>query len=107
MSSDSRLKFVSRPGPERGHFDKTWLQTYHTFSFEKFQDNRHSDWGPLRVLNEDFIQKGKGFGEHAHEEFEIWTYMIKGEITHRDSLGHTEVLQAGDVQCEHYHIFVQ
>lgn len=100
MSSDSRLRFTLRPGPERGHSDQGWLQTYHTFAFDKHQDSKHIEWGALRVLNEDFIQRGRGFGEHEHEEFEIWTYMIKGEITHKDSLGHVEVLRAGDIQCE-------
>jgi hypothetical protein len=69
-------------------------------SFEEHVDNRNTEWGPLRVLNEDFVAKGKGFGEHEHEEFEIWTYIVKGELTHRDNHGHTEVLQAGDVQCQ-------
>lgn len=87
-----------RKALERGHFDFGWLDTRHTFSFGEYQDPRHMGFRSLRVINEDVIQPGKGFGTHGHRDMEIITYVITGEVQHRDSEGHSQVLSAGRFQ---------
>ncbi|TCD67378.1 hypothetical protein EIP91_012413 [Steccherinum ochraceum] len=94
----SSFKIVSRRSEERGNADHEWLKTFHTFSFAMYQDNEHSHFGHLRVLNEDRVQPHTGFGTHGHREFEIFSYVVKGELEHRDSMGNVEVLKRGDVQ---------
>lgn len=74
-----------RRAAERGHFDHGWLDTYHTFSFGDYQDNAHMDFRTLRVLNDDVVQPGGGFGMHPHRDMEIITYVVSGELAHRDS----------------------
>jgi redox-sensitive bicupin YhaK (pirin superfamily) len=88
----------SRKSDERGHFDHGWLQTYHTFSFSRYYDPRHVSFRSLRVMNEDWIAPGKGFGTHGHEDMEIVTYVLEGALAHRDSLGSGDVLRPGELQ---------
>lgn len=87
-----------RKSAERGHFDHGWLHTYHTFSFADYYDPAHRQFRALRVMNEDRIAPGQGFGMHGHRDMEIVTLVLAGELAHRDSLGHTEVLRPGELQ---------
>ncbi|GJE93241.1 pirin domain-containing protein [Phanerochaete sordida] len=92
------VKFVQRPSTARGHADHDWLKTFHTFSFAMYQDDEHSQFGPLRVINEDRVAAHTGFGAHGHREFEIFSYIVAGELEHGDSMGNREVLKRGDLQ---------
>ncbi|KAG5642104.1 hypothetical protein DXG03_003603 [Asterophora parasitica] len=94
----SSLKFVPRRSEERGNADHGWLKTFHTFSFAMYQDHKHEQYGPLRVINEDRVAPRTGFGTHSHREFEIFSYVVAGELEHKDSMGNTEVLKRGDLQ---------
>jgi quercetin 2,3-dioxygenase len=87
-----------RKSDERGHFDHGWLQTYHTFSFSRYYDPRNMNFRSLRVMNEDWIAPGQGFGTHDHDNMEIVTYVLEGEVAHRDSLGSGDVLRPGEFQ---------
>lgn len=87
-----------RPSSARGHFDHGWLDTYHTFSFSRYYDPRFMGFRDLRVINEDVVAPGRGFGQHPHDNMEIVTYVLSGELAHRDTLGHTETLRHGEVQ---------
>jgi redox-sensitive bicupin YhaK (pirin superfamily) len=87
-----------RTSAERGHFDHGWLNTYHTFSFSRYYDPNHLAFRSLRVVNEDRVQPQTGFGEHPHRDMEIITYVLEGELTHQDSLGHGSVIRPGEVQ---------
>ncbi|KAJ1976630.1 hypothetical protein H4R35_002618 [Dimargaris xerosporica] len=92
------LDVVPRRSKSRGHADLGWLNTHHTFSFADYFDAQFTEFGPLRVLNEDHIRAKAGFGMHRHREYEIFTYVVSGELEHRDSMGNVETLQRGDVQ---------
>jgi hypothetical protein len=87
-----------RKSEDRGHFNHGWLNTYHTFSFSGYYDPRHIGFRALRVLNEDFVQPGRGFGMHPHENMEIVTYVLEGALQHKDTMGHGSVIQAGEFQ---------
>ncbi len=89
---------VLRPAGERFHSQLDWLDSWHSFSFSSHYDPAWMGFGPLRVINDDTIAAGRGFGMHPHRDMEIITVMVEGELHHRDSLGHAEVLRAGEVQ---------
>lgn len=89
---------VFRKSAERGFRDHGWLQTHHTFSFADYLDPAWRRFGPLRVINEDVVQASSGFGEHAHRDMEIITYVIDGALQHRDSMDNGSVIRAGMVQ---------
>jgi redox-sensitive bicupin YhaK (pirin superfamily) len=87
-----------RKAAERGHFDHGWLDTYHTFSFGDFYDPEQMGFHALRVINDDRVAPGRGFGMHGHRDMEIVTYVLEGELAHKDSLGNGSVIRAGDLQ---------
>jgi quercetin 2,3-dioxygenase len=90
--------FQVRKAGERGHFNHGWLDTYHTFSFGDYYDPEHTQFRALRVMNEDRVEPGQGFGMHPHRDMEIVTYVLSGALEHRDSMGNGEVLRPGEFQ---------
>lgn len=87
-----------RPAGERGHTQEDWLESWHTFSFDRYYDGRHMGFGPIRVINEDTIAAGEGFGTHPHRDMEIITYVTAGQLQHKDSLGTGSIISAGEIQ---------
>ena len=87
-----------RPAHERGHANHGWLDSWHSFSFADYHDPKHVHWGPLRVINEDRVQAGQGFGTHGHRDMEIISYVIDGALGHKDSMGNGASIVPGEVQ---------
>jgi quercetin 2,3-dioxygenase len=87
-----------RRSAERGYFDHGWLKSYHTFSFADYHDPAWIAYGALRVINDDRVAPGQGFGKHGHRDMEIITYILEGELEHQDSMGNGSIIRVGDVQ---------
>ncbi|HEY7328319.1 MAG TPA: pirin family protein [Gemmataceae bacterium] len=87
-----------RKAAQRGHFDHGWLDTHHTFSFAGYYDSANMGFRSLRVINDDRVQPGQGFGMHGHKDMEIVTYVLDGALAHRDSMGNGSVLRPGELQ---------
>lgn len=97
-SSMSKLSLIPRRSLARGNADHGWLKSFHTFSFASYYDAEFPGFGPLRVINEDRVDPTTGFGAHSHKEFEIFSYIVSGELSHNDSMGNKEILKRGEIQ---------
>ncbi|WP_116127792.1 pirin family protein [Lewinella sp. IMCC34183] len=92
------MKTVYHPAASRGHANHGWLNTHHTFSFASYYDPQRMQFGALRVLNDDEVVAGRGFGSHPHDNMEIISLPLEGDLEHRDSMGNTTVIREGDIQ---------
>ncbi len=87
-----------RKSEDRGYADHGWLKSYHSFSFADYFDPQYIGWGNLRVINEDYIEVGGGFGDHSHRNMEIITYVLSGQLAHKDSMGNIKTINPDEVQ---------
>ena len=92
------MKTIVHPASERGFASRGWLKSYHSFSFSQYHDPEKMNFGLLRVLNDDFVEQGMGFGSHGHDNMEIVSIPLEGALKHNDSTGREAVIQSGDVQ---------
>lgn len=92
------MKTIYHPADSRGHADHGWLKTYHTFSFANYYNRARMHFGVLRVINDDYVEGGSGFGTHPHDNMEIITIPLEGDLEHRDSMGNGGVIRKGDIQ---------
>ncbi len=98
MNATTTPSLTIQRSSERGAFDFGWLDTHHSFSFGQYHDPAKMHWGALRVFNDDIVAPGKGFGAHPHRDMEILTYVLTGELEHKDSMGNVGVVRPGGVQ---------
>lgn len=98
-SIDTNFKHVLHKAETRGHANHGWLESYHTFSFANYQNRERMNFGVLRVLNDDRVNQGMGFGKHPHDNMEIISIPLEGDLEHQDSMGNTTVIREGDVQA--------
>lgn len=89
---------IVRKSLDRGKAKNDWLKSFHTFSFAEYHDPEYMNFGPLRVINEDYIQPNEGFGMHSHADMEIITFVVKGELQHKDSMGTGSIIKPGEIQ---------
>src|SRR5260370_11256536 len=97
-STEKNTLLMKRSAAERGTTELGWLHSRHTFSFGNYFDPDHMGFLALRVINDDVVEPGQGFGEHPHRDAEIFSYVLEGELQHKDSMGNVRVIKAGDLQ---------